>query len=75
MNEMLEPTPAAAGQSVPGLAVSDGVPAPARLRLGEILVGRGKLDPTALERTLRLQESNAGSGGRRERLGELLVTL
>src|SRR5450830_991270 len=49
--------------------------APVRLRLGEILVERGKLDPTALERTLRLQQSNAGTAAKRERLGELLVTL
>ena len=45
---------------------------PVRLRLGEILVERGKLDPLALERTLRLQ---ANAGRKRERLGELLVTL
>jgi len=53
----------------PALAV------PARPRLGEILVQRGKLDPNALERTLRLQQSNSGTGGKRERIGELLVTL
>ncbi|MBK7471314.1 MAG: hypothetical protein IPI73_12515 [Betaproteobacteria bacterium] len=46
-----------------------------RPRIGEILVERGKLDPLALERTLRLQQSNVGSGGKQERLGELLVTL
>jgi general secretion pathway protein E len=45
-----------------------------RRKLGEILVERGKLDPAALERTLRLQQGNTG-GGKRERLGELLVTL
>jgi general secretion pathway protein E len=43
--------------------------APVRKRLGEILIERGKLDPTNLERALRLQ---AESG---ERLGSLLVTL
>ena len=37
-------------------------------RLGEILVERGKLDPTNLERALRLQE---GEGG--ERIGALLI--
>ncbi|MEO8133174.1 MAG: type II secretion system ATPase GspE [Betaproteobacteria bacterium] len=52
----------------------DAVAAP-RLRLGEILVERGRLDPAALERTLRLQQGNAGAGGKRERLGELLVSL
>ena len=45
-----------------------------RKRLGEMLVERGKLDPNALERTLRLQQGN-DTGGRRERLGELLVNL
>ena len=44
-------------------------------RLGEMLVERGRLEANALERTLRLQQSNASAGGRRERLGELLVTL
>jgi general secretion pathway protein E len=43
--------------------------APARKRIGEILIERGKLDPANLERALRLQ---AESG---ERLGSLLVTL
>jgi general secretion pathway protein E len=42
---------------------------PARRRLGEILIERGRLDPAALERALRLQ---AESG---EKLGQLLVTL
>ena len=43
--------------------------APARKRLGEILIERGKLDQANLDRALRLQ---AESG---ERLGSLLVTL
>ncbi len=43
--------------------------APARKRIGEILIERGKLDQANLERALRLQ---AESG---ERLGSLLVTL
>ena len=43
--------------------------APARKRLGEILIERGKLDQANLDRALRLQ---ADSG---ERLGALLVTL
>ena len=43
--------------------------APARKRLGEILIERGKLDPAALERALRLQQESG------ERLGNLLVTL
>jgi general secretion pathway protein E len=38
--------------------------------LGEILQARGKLDAAGLDRGLRLQE-----GGRRERIGALLVTL
>ncbi|MGE5090220.1 MAG: type II secretion system ATPase GspE [Candidatus Levyibacteriota bacterium] len=42
---------------------------PARRRLGEILIERGKLDQANLERALRLQ---ADSG---EKLGALLVTL
>src|SRR4029079_970552 len=42
---------------------------PARKRLGEILIERGKLDQPNLDRALRLQ---AESG---ERLGSLLVTL
>jgi general secretion pathway protein E len=42
---------------------------PARKRLGEILIERGKLDQANLDRALRLQ---AESG---ERLGSLLVTL
>ncbi|MCS6996712.1 MAG: type II secretion system ATPase GspE [Casimicrobiaceae bacterium] len=45
--------------------------APARPRLGEILLARGKLDAQELERILRLQASSA----RRERLGSLLVTM
>ena len=44
--------------------------APARKRIGEILIERGKLDAAGLERALRLQ---AESGG--EKLGALLVTL
>ena len=43
--------------------------APARKRLGEILIERGKLDQANLDRALRLQ----GDSG--ERLGALLVTL
>jgi general secretion pathway protein E len=43
--------------------------APARKRLGEILIERGKLDQANLDRALRLQTE----GG--ERLGSLLVTL
>jgi general secretion pathway protein E len=43
--------------------------APARKRLGEILIERGKLDPANLDRALRLQSET------RERLGSLLVTL
>ena len=58
----------------PAGAIEATAPA-ARRRIGEILVERGKLDPLALERTLRLQESNVAAGGKRERLGELLVTL
>ena len=42
----------------------------APLRLGEILVARGKLDPANLERALRLQE-----GETRERLGVILSRL
>jgi len=45
------------------------VDAPARKRLGEILLDRGKLDAAALERALRLQQESG------ERLGTLLVTL
>jgi general secretion pathway protein E len=41
----------------------------ARKRLGELLIERGKIDPAALERALRLQ---AESG---EKIGALLVTL
>jgi len=52
-------------------AVSDATLAPpARKRIGEILIERGKLDAAGLERALRLQ---AESGG--EKLGALLVTL
>jgi general secretion pathway protein E len=43
--------------------------APARKRLGEILVERGKLDQANLDRALRLQSESG------ERLGSLLVTL
>jgi general secretion pathway protein E len=42
---------------------------PARKRLGEILVERGKLDAAALERALRLQQESG------EKIGALLVTL
>src|SRR5512134_3487272 len=47
-----------------------GMLAPVRKRLGEILIGRGKLDAAALERALRLQQESGG-----EKLGQLLVTL
>ena len=43
--------------------------APARKRLGEILIERGKLDSANLERALRLQSETG------EKLGALLVTL
>ncbi|MEO8740968.1 MAG: type II secretion system ATPase GspE [Casimicrobiaceae bacterium] len=43
--------------------------APARKRLGEILIERGKLDTANLERALRLQQESG------DRLGALLVTL
>ncbi len=43
--------------------------APARKRLGEILIERGKLDAANLERALRLQQESG------DRLGALLVTL
>lgn len=43
--------------------------APARKRIGEILIERGKLDEIALERALRLQQETG------EKLGQLLVTL
>ncbi len=42
---------------------------PARKRLGEILIDRGKLDPAGLERALRLQQDTP------EKIGVLLVTL
>jgi general secretion pathway protein E len=45
------------------------VNAPARKRLGEILIERGKLDAANLERALRLQPESG------DRLGALLVTL
>jgi general secretion pathway protein E len=45
------------------------VDAPARKRLGEILVERGKLDAAGLDRALRVQQDS------REKLGALLVTL
>src|SRR5947209_2145585 len=41
-----------------------------RKRLGELLIERGKLDPVALERALRLQQDSGG-----EKIGSLLVTL
>jgi general secretion pathway protein E len=40
-----------------------------RKRLGELLIERGKLDPAALERALRLQQDTG------EKIGALLVTL
>jgi general secretion pathway protein E len=43
--------------------------APQRMRLGEILIARGKLDAAGVERALRLQQDTG------ERLGTLLVTL
>ena len=43
--------------------------APARKRIGEILIARGKLDAANLERALRLQQESG------DRLGALLVTL
>jgi general secretion pathway protein E len=44
-------------------------PAPARKRIGEILIERGKLDAAGLERALRMQQET------QEKLGALLVTL
>ncbi|HSV19632.1 MAG TPA: type II secretion system ATPase GspE [Casimicrobiaceae bacterium] len=41
----------------------------ARKRIGELLIERGKLDPAALERALRLQQESG------EKIGALLVTL
>ncbi len=43
--------------------------APARKRIGELLIERGKLDAATLERALRLQQESG------EKLGALLVTL
>ena len=43
--------------------------APARKRIGELLIERGKLDAATLERALRLQQESG------EKLGSLLVTL
>src|SRR5260221_9842184 len=43
--------------------------APARKRIGELLIERGKLDVATLERALRLQQESG------EKLGALLVTL
>src|SRR5258705_5390950 len=48
---------------------ADAVNAPQRMRLGEILIARGKLDAAGVERALRLQQDTG------ERLGTLLVTL
>jgi general secretion pathway protein E len=45
------------------------VDVPARKRIGEILIERGKLEPAALERALRIQQDQ------KEKLGALLVTL
>jgi hypothetical protein len=39
-------------------------------RIGEILIGRGKLDPANLERALKLQEGEA-----REKIGVILLRL
>src|SRR5580765_219342 len=51
------------------LCAADAVNAPQRMRLGEILIARGKLDAAGVERALRLQQDSG------ERLGTLLVTL
>jgi general secretion pathway protein E len=48
---------------------SERVDAPARKRLGEILIERGKLDAAGLDRALRVQQDSG------EKLGALLVTL
>ncbi len=47
----------------------DDVDAPARKRIGEILIERGKLDAAGLERALRLQQESG------DKLGALLVSL
>ena len=44
------------------------VNAPQRMRLGEILIARGKLDAAGVERALRLQQDTG------EKLGTLLVS-
>ncbi len=54
---------------LPEESTTSDVDIPARKRLGEILVERGKLDAATLERALRLQQESG------ERIGALLVTL
>ena len=61
--------PELAAEPVPELAEQPAAEPPARKRLGEILIERGKLDEAGLERALRLQQET------HEKLGSLLVTL
>jgi len=56
----------AASTSAPPLATTD---APARKRIGEILIERGRLDAVGLDRGLRMQQETG------EKIGTLLVTL
>src|SRR6516164_6112873 len=51
------------------VCATNAVSAPQRMRLGEILIARGKLDAAGVERALRLQQETG------EKLGTLLVTL
>ena len=50
-------------------AISVQEPTPARKRIGELLIERGKLDAPSLERALRMQQDSGG------KLGTMLVTL
>jgi len=55
--------------AAPATQAEPSVASPARKRIGEILIERGKLDAAGLDRALRLQQET------HEKLGVLLVTL
>ena len=44
-------------------------------KLGEILVGRGKLDAANLDRALKVQESARADAGSTEKLGSILTRM
>jgi general secretion pathway protein E len=65
----IAPVAPAAGAATAAATMPTASPAPARKRIGEILIERGRLDAAGLERGLRVQQETG------DKLGAMLVTL